>query len=215
MDLTGFTLDELTGSLRRERMRKLIDYLDHLYDHTTEENLRRWQSWRDRGLVRPEVAFHVIGRILEYMLNAMEDKLSDEEPLKGLYDREEAIYKREGLESNDEYFETFEEGEEPKDWLAVRRKIEGVWASLYAGMMRKHGERDMAELYLRDKAEYDRRSEAGKALLCAEPELAEAKRIMDEARAEVMKEYEEKRKEELEAERLEKENAHNEGRKDD
>jgi hypothetical protein len=214
MDLTGFTLDELTGSLRRERMRKLIDYLDHLYDHT-EENVRRWQSWRDRGLVRPEVAFHVIGKILECMVNEMDEKLSEEEPLKGLYDKEEAICKREGLEDNDEYFETFVEGEEPKDWLAVRRKIEKVWAAHHAEMMRKHGERDMAELYLRDKAEYDRRSKAGKALLYAEPELAEAKRFIDEVQAEALKEYEEKREKELEAERLEKENAKNEGRKDD
>ena len=212
--MTGFTLDELTGSYRRDRLKKLMGYLDRLYD-PTEENIRRWQEWRDNGLVRPEVAFHVLSGILKGMVNEMEDKLSDEEPLKGLYDKEEAICKREGLESNDEYFETFVEGEEPKDWLAVRRKIQKVWAAHYAEMMRKHGEREMAELYLRDEAEYKRQSEAGKAILYAEPELAEAKRIIDEVNAECRAEYEKKREQELKKARLEEEKSQNEGRKND
>lgn len=211
MDLTGFTLDELTGSFRRDRLKKLIDRIYGLCA-PTEENVRRWQEWRDKGLVRPEVAYYVLSRTLEGMGGQASDEAFDKEPLKGLYKKQDAIEAREGLKEDEE----FVEGHEPKDWLAVSKKIEKLNATLETEPMRKYGEHEMAELFLKDYGEFRRRGEAGKALLYAEPELAEAKRIIDEANAEAMKEYEAaEREKELEAERLEKENAQNEGRKDD
>ena len=210
MDLTGFTLDELTGSLRRERMNKLIDHLYKLYE-PTEENVRRWQSWRDKGLVRPEVAYHVLSITLESIGEVKVNDAMDKEPLKGLYKKWDAIREREGIGEDEDFIK----GEEPKDYLAVDKKIDKIFDALHAEPMRRYGEHEMAELFLKDYNEFRRRMEAGHKLIYAEPELAEANKIIDEVNAEMRKEYKEKMEKELEAERLEKENAQNEGRKDD
>ena len=202
MDMTGFTLDELTGSFRRERLHKLIGYLEHLCD-PTEENVRRWQEWRDKGLVRPEVAYYVLSRALEHMgERACEEAMDDKGPLKELYKKQDAIEAREGLKEDEEFCE----GDEPKDWLAVTKKIEKLHATLDTGPMRKYGEHEMAELFLKDYDEFRRRGEPGAAILEAEPELAQARKILDEARAEVLAEMKQEE---------EKEQAQNEGHKND
>ena len=208
--MTGFTLDELTGSYRRERLHKLIGYLEHLCE-PTEENVRRWQGWRDRGLVRPEVAYYVLSRTLESMGGLACEEAVDKGPLKELYKKQDAIEAREGLKEDEEFYE----GDEPKDWLAVTKKIEKLHASLETEPMRKYGEHEMAELFLKDYDEFRRRGEAGAEILYAEPELAQAKKLLDEVSAEIAAEYKKKREQELEKERLEKEQAQNEGHKND
>lgn len=195
MDMTGLTLDELTGRSRQERRKKLIDHLFHLCDGT-DENVRRWQDWLDRGLVRPEVAYYVLSHALANMADAEAQDAIDKEPLKGLYAQQHAIEAREGLEEDEEFCE----GQEPKDWLAVTKKIDKIFLAIETGPMRRYGEHEMAELYLKDYAEFRRRGEAGARMIHAEPELAEVKKIMDEAQAEVLAELCKKK-------RLEKENS--------
>lgn len=206
-DALSKLLDSIPDEMTYARARELFDKLHE----DTEENLRRWQEWRDRGLVRPEVAFCVLAYILEMMDQEAGNELYDKEPRKGLWKKWDAIKKREGLEEDEEFLE----GDEPKDLLTVLKKLDQLDDALYTGLMRKHGEAEMAELWLHNRAEYDRRRKAGEKMLYAEPELAEAQRILNEASAKAMKEYEKNREKELEAERLEKENAHDEGRKDD
>lgn len=192
-------LDSVPDEMTYDRARGLFNKLHE----ATEENLRRWQGWRDRGLVRSEVAFYVLAYILELMDQETSGPLYDKEPRKGLFKKWDAIKKREGLEEDEEFLE----GDEPKDLLPILKKLDQLDATLYTGLMRKYGEDEMAELWLHNRAEYDRRREAGKEMLYAEPEIARA--------SEYLNALYKKHAADIEKERLEKENAKNEGRKDD
>ena len=196
-DALSKLLDSIPDEMTYARARELFDKLHE----DTEENLRRWQEWRDRGLVRPEVAFCVLAYILEMMDQEAGNELYDKEPRKGLYKKWDAIKKREGLEEDEDVLE----GDEPKDLLAVMKKLDQLADALYTGLMRKYGEDEMAELWLHNKAEYDRRREAGKEMLYAEPEIARASEYLNALHKKVAAD--------MEKERLEKENAKNEGHK--
>ena len=111
--------------------------------------------------------------------------------------------KREGLEEDEDFLE----GDEPKDLLAVMKKLDQLADALYTGLMRKYGEDEMAELWLHNKAEYDRRREAGKEMLYAEPEIARASEYLNELHKKVQAD--------MEKEQLAKGGAQDEGRKDD
>ena len=188
--------------LEKERSSRIRDRLFKLCEHT-EENVRRWQDWRDLGLVRLEVAYAVISRTLDGMGEDAVMEAMDKEPLKGLYNRWNAIREREGVGEDEDFIK----GEEPKDYLAVGAKIDKISSALHTGPMRKYGEHEMAELYLKDYAEYRRREEAGWEMLYAEPEIAEAQKQIDEASAEVRAEYEK--------EQREKEKSEHEGHEND
>ena len=198
-DALSKLLDSVPDEMTYDRARGLFDKLHE----ATEENLRRWQGWRDRGLVRPEVAFYVLAYILEMMEQETSEPLYDMEPRKGLYKKWDAIKKREGLEEDEDFLE----GDEPKDLLAVMKKLDQLADALYTGLMRKYGEDEMAELWLHNKAEYDRRREAGKEMLYAEPEIARASEYLNELHKKVQAD--------MEKEQLAKGGAQDEGRKDD
>lgn len=198
-DALAKLLDSIPDGMTYDRASGLFAKLHE----DTEENLRRWQGWRDRGLVRPEVAFYVLAYILEMMEQETSEPLYDKEPRKGLYKKWDAIKKREGLEEDEDFLE----GDEPKDLLAVMKKLDQLADALYTGLMRKYGEDEMAELWLHNKAEYDRRREAGKEMLYAEPEIARASEYLNELHKKVQAD--------MEKERLAKEGAQDEGRKDD
>lgn len=172
------TLKELVESWRdpeEERFNRIVERLLKLYE-ATEENIRRWQEWRDKGLVKPEVAFHVLATIFDNMGDAASGKKIGEEPLKGLYKQWDAIREREGL--NEDY--EFEEGEAPKDYIAVDKKIEALLRTAHVGPMKQYGETEMAGLYLKDWEEFERQKQAGGKILYAEPELAKARKRIDE-----------------------------------
>jgi len=194
-DALAKLLDSIPDGMTYDRARGLFDKLHE----ATEENLRRWQGWRDNGLVRPEVAFYVLAYILEMMDQETSGPLYDKEPRKGLWKKWDAIKKREGLEEDEEFLE----GDEPKDLLTVLKKLDQLDAAHYTGLMRKYGEDEMAELWLHNRAEYDHRREAGKKMLYAEPEIARASKYLNAIHKKVTAE--------MEKERLEKENAKNEG----
>ena len=198
-DALSKLLDSVPDEMTYDRARGLFDKLHE----ATEENLRRWQGWRDRGLVRSEVAFYVLDYILEMMDQETRGPLYDKEPRKGLYKKWDAIKKREGLEEDEDFLE----GDEPKDLLAVMKKLDQLADALYTGLMRKYGEDEMAELWLHNKAEYDRRREAGKEMLYAEPEIARASEYLNELHKKVQAD--------MEKEQLAKGGAQDEGRKDD
>lgn len=198
-DALAKLLDSIPDGMTYDRASGLFAKLHE----DTEENLRRWQGWRDRGLVRPEVAFYVLAYILEMMDQETSGPLYDKEPRKGLYKKWDAIKKREGLEKDEDFLE----GDEPKDLLAVMKKLDQLDDALYTGLMRKYGEDEMAELWLHNKAEYERRREAGKEMLYAEPEIARASEYLNELHKKVQAD--------MEKERLAKEGAQDEGRKDD
>ena len=198
-DALAKLLDSIPDGMTYDRARGLFDKLHE----ATEENLRRWHGWRDRGLVRPEVAFYVLAYILEMMEQETSEPLYDKEPRKGLYKKWDAIKKREGLEEDEDFLD----GDEPKDLLAVMKKLDQLADALYTGLMRKYGEDEMAELWLHNKAEYDRRREAGKEMLYAEPEIARASEYLNELHKKVQAD--------MEKEQLAKGGAQDEGRKDD
>ena len=191
-----------------ERIHALGWKLMDLYKGT-DENIRRWQDWRDRGLVRAEVAFHVLAEIFEGM---HEERLKRETVTKGrpinrMMKEWTDILKREGRDVRD--LDGFPEGEEPKDFTALREKLDKEGDACYRTMMREYGEKEMMELFLNDYDEYERRNEAGKAMLYAEPDIAEAQEQLDEIDKRILADKMEEERRELEEE------AGNEGRKDD
>lgn len=201
-------LAELLDPDHGERINRLVTQLIHLYAHTGE-NVRRWQDWRDRGLVRAEVAFHVLAEIFEGMLDERLkiEAVTKGRPINRMMKEWTDILKREGRDVRD--LDGFPEGEEPKDFTALREKLDKEGDACYRTMMREHGEKEMAELYLKDYDEYERRKEAGKAMLYAEPDIAEAQGQLDEIDKKILADKTEEERRELEEE------AGNEGRKDD
>ena len=189
-------LDSLElDSGREERINKLVDKLIHLYNHT-EENIQRWQDWRDRGLVRSEVAFHVLAEIFEgmHLERLSKETLTKGRPINRMMKEWTDILKREGRDVRD----SFPEGEEPKDFITLRKRLDKEGDACDRAMMREYGEKEMAELFFNDHDEYERRKDAGKAMLYAEPDIAEAQKQLDEIDKRILAEKTEEERRELE-----------------
>lgn len=178
-----------------ERIHALGGKLIYLYA-STEENIRRWQDWRDRGLVRSEVAFHVLAEIFEGMGEGRLKRaaVTKGHPINGMMKEWVDILKREGRGELDH----FPEGEEPKDFIALKKRLDKEGDACYRAMMREYGEREMVELFLSDYDEYKRRKDAGKAMLYAEPDIAEAQKQLDEIDKKILAEKSEEERRELE-----------------
>lgn len=188
-------LANILDSGRDERIHALVRKLIDLYERT-EENVRRWQDWRDRGLVRAEVAFHVLAEIFEGMHHEriIKEVRTKGRPINRLMKEWTDILKREGRGERDH----FPEGEEPKDFIALRKRLDKEGDAAYRAMFREYGEKEMAELFFNDYDEYERRKGAGKAMLYAEPDIAEAQKQLDEIDKRILAEKSEEERRELE-----------------
>ncbi|HEY5504004.1 MAG TPA: hypothetical protein VIK28_02510, partial [Sedimentisphaerales bacterium] len=78
--------------------------------------------------------------------------------------------KREGLSEFDEFDP--DHPETPADWKALdaesnRRyhEVEKIRDDRFVRWLRRHGELDMADLYVNDRAAFDRRREAGRCII--------------------------------------------------
>jgi len=124
--------------------------------------LRDIQASRFAG-TETDVGFFIVCQMAE----SHAETIFDTDPeLKELSDTLSAIEQREGLDEFDEFDP--DHPETPADWKALsaelnRREEEVVRINddRVIGWLLRHGEPDMADLYAKDRAAYDRRREAG------------------------------------------------------
>jgi len=106
--------------------------------------------------------------IICHMAEDHAETIFDTDPeLKELSAKMKAVEQREGLTELDGFDP--DDPETPADWKAFNdqwhgrfQEVEKIREDRLIGWLRRHGEIDMAELYLNDRAEYDRRREAGR-----------------------------------------------------
>jgi hypothetical protein len=99
------------------------------------------------------------------------DTIWDMDPeLNELCDEMRAIEEREGLTECDEFDP--DDPETPADWKALNAKsnrryqeVVRISGERFLGWLRRNGENEIADLFLKDRAEYDRRREAGRFLV--------------------------------------------------
>ena len=142
--------------------------------------LRSAQALREAGLADPDFALASIYIAADEM--AMEATGADPQLLK-LFDRLKVELKKQG--------ETFDPNTDAwsKELLAVSAGIEQGWNEAYeryfVSILRRHGEYEVADLYLNDNDAYWRRLEAGVRILLADDPEALAE--LDEMRAKLDK----------------------------
>ena len=132
--------------------------------HTSDDLLRLHQAWRDSGEGNDDAAFFTIACLAEHWAETVFDTDS---ALNELFAKMRAIEQREGLTEFDEFIP--DHPETPADWKALnveshRRfdELEHIRDSRLVRFLLSHGETDMADLYLNDRAAFDRRREAGR-----------------------------------------------------
>ena len=124
--------------------------------------LRDIQASRFAG-TETDVGFFIVCQMAE----SHAETIFDTDPeLKELSDTLSAIEQREGLDEFDEFDP--DHPETPADWKAVNaelnrryREVLRIKDERLVGWLLRHGETEMADLYLNDRAAYDRRREAG------------------------------------------------------
>jgi hypothetical protein len=129
--------------------------------HTSDDLLRLQQARRDSGEGDEDAAFFTIALLGEHWA----ERVFDSDPaLNELFAKMRAIEQREGLTESDEFIPDHE----PADWKALNvqchdrfQEVEKIKDHRFIGWLRRHGETDMADLYLNDRAAFDRRREAG------------------------------------------------------
>jgi len=128
--------------------------------------LREIQALRFAG-TETDVGFFIVCQMAERHAETIFD--TDQE-LNELSAKIRAIEKREGLSEFDEFIP--DHPKTPADWKASNvesnrryQEVEKINDDRVVGWLRRHGETVMADLYLNDRAAFDRRREAGRLLV--------------------------------------------------
>ena len=120
------------------------------------DRLQLYQQISDRRLWPPHVGFHAVARVI---LNSIDYFGRTHPPeLEELGRKIEQIERAHGLAAD----EFWRRGEGPADWQELNDQWARQHEEFQAQLMREHGEKEMADLFLNDRAEFDRRFEAGR-----------------------------------------------------
>jgi hypothetical protein len=126
--------------------------------------LRRIQTMRIDWDMDADTAFVVLSVLAE---GYAEKIFATDAQLNLLSEKLRAVEQREGLGELDEFDP--DHPDTPPDWKALdaesnRRyeEVEHMYQERVVGWLRRHGEFEMAQLYQNDRAEFDRRREAGR-----------------------------------------------------
>ena len=122
-------------------------------DATEAQRLAVYQAIRDDGVLPDDASFYLVSwqidaltcLIAEAELGEMDDELS-------------AIQAAHGL-GEDEFWEP---GEAPEEYEQLHRRYMQTWGRLFVEQLRRHGEPEMAELFLTDPVGFQQRSERGR-----------------------------------------------------
>jgi hypothetical protein len=121
-------------------------------ESTEEERLTVYQAIRDSGILPEDASFYLVS----WQVDALAEHAA-ETTLRDLDERLSAIEREHGLEED----EIWEPDEAPPEYQAVLRQYNDAWDELFAARLEQHGEQALAALFRTDRAEYERRSEAG------------------------------------------------------
>ncbi len=122
-------------------------------ESSEEERLAVYQAVRDAGSVPEEAGFYLVS----WQIDVLTLEQADEE-LQDYEDRLEEIRQAHGLGEDEDW----DEGQGPPDYQAVLRQQHAAWDALYLANLEEYGEHEMARLLREDRAQFDRRSEAGR-----------------------------------------------------
>jgi hypothetical protein len=120
------------------------------------------RALRDAGKINDDALFFIVSWLAE---RSVEDVFEKDGELNRLNAKIRAIEKREGLDEFDEFIP----GHEPADWKVLEAKwnrryqeVEKIQDARFIRWLRHHGELDMANLFLNDRAAFVRCREAGR-----------------------------------------------------
>jgi len=162
--IIGDTLSAASAEDRKASFREMVQMDRDLSDPdapnmTADEMCRRGvrigQMYRD-CTGDTDDAFYMVARYIdEYVDGCMYDRDSE---LKRIHDAMDAIEAREGLG----HLEFWKIGEGPDDWNQLQEQADHRLDDLLVKAFRQFGEDALADLYMNDRDEYDRRMEAGR-----------------------------------------------------
>lgn len=119
---------------------------------------------RDTGVVPPDAGFFLVAHILM----AMADEALQDDPRVVWFAWElEQLERDYGLEEG----QSFEPGEAPEEWEALRTEYEVTCDEARAAFFRAYGEEHMALMFLLDRASFVRRFESGRRFFHGLPML--------------------------------------------
>jgi len=122
-------------------------------ESTEEERLTVYQAVRDSGILPEDAGFYLVS----WQVDALAEHVA-ETTLRDLDERLSAIERKHRLEED----EVWEPDEAPPEYQAALRQYHDAWDELFAAQLEQHGEQALAALFRTDRAEYERRSEAGR-----------------------------------------------------
>lgn len=123
-----------------------------------------FRNARDTGAVPPDAGFFLVAHILTAMAD---EALTDDPRVVRLAWELEELEKDYGLTAG----LSFEPGEAPEEWEALRTEYEVACDKARAGFFRAYGEEVMADVYLLDRLTFVRRFENGRRFFHGLPML--------------------------------------------
>jgi len=135
-------------------------------DSSPEQRVAIWQGLRRCGGVHAGMGFFVVAKSIHRVADDAIVAAMDHEPLKGIGLRLDAIKKRYGLADEEEW----PLGEAPPECEALLAEWDRAADQVIADTFRRFGEHEMADLFLGDRAEFDRRYEEGRRVLFGQKE---------------------------------------------
>jgi hypothetical protein len=152
-----------TKQARFERFASADEASEAPHNHEGEL-LRAARAQRDAGKINDDALFFIFSWLTE---RSADDIFDTDTELNELSAKIRAIEKREGLDEFDEFIP--DHPDTPADWKALDAKwkrryeeVEKIQDARFIRWLRHHGELDMADLFVNDRAAFDRRREAGR-----------------------------------------------------
>jgi hypothetical protein len=128
------------------------------------DRVRVCQAIRDRGLFPPDAGLYLVATAMDYLAEYRSYEGPVARRLSGLGKRMVAVERAHGLGKG----QTWEPGKGPDEWEALCREWQRRFDRLTTDTYREFGEEAMAELYERDRAEFDRRYAEGERFFRAD-----------------------------------------------
>ena len=150
-------------------MRKIAESQRPLYE-LAQRDIRFWQAVRAEGLADADVVFYGIVGTIQILSAEKLGAAMDQEPLKSIFEKMKAIEDREGLGPDEEFYPNGPDT--PDDFKALFREWQRINQSIVVEVMRGYGEDELADLFLNDPDEFDRRYEAAEIVFTRQQKQA-------------------------------------------
>jgi hypothetical protein len=122
-------------------------------ESTDDDRLAVYQAVRDAGSLPTEAGFHLVA----WQTDLITAEVAQED-LRHLDGQLESIRTAHGLGELDRW----PEGKEPDDYREANAQYIAAYDDLFVRLLKQHDEHELARLFRQDRAEFDRRREAGR-----------------------------------------------------